>query len=165
MPSGQLIATDPAWIKADDEPFTVTVPPGSYPVQLSVVRFDDDPGHRRVAAARLAVREVPAESWEMALKAGQDPEDPPGGGFYGFSVDAGMGCFYDASAAASFAHLASDWLGQFDLPQMAFTAPAADPGSGANLIAYHSGWGDGSYPCGSDARPTGRSPASSRTCC
>lgn len=146
MPSGQLTATDPAWIKADDKPFTVTVPPGSYPVQLSVVRSDDDPEHRRVAAARLAVRDIPVESWEMALTAGQDPRALPDAEFYGFDVDAGMGCFYDASAAASFAHQPRGWLDQFDLPRLAFTAPASDPGSSANLIAYHSGWGDGSYP-------------------
>ena len=146
MPSGQLTAADPGWIRADGEPFTVTVPPGSYPVQLSVVRFDDNPEHRRVAAARLAVRDIPVESWEMALTAGQDPRALPDRGFYGFNVDAGMGCFYDASAAASFAHQPRGWLGQFDLRRLAFTAVASDPGSSANLIAYHSGWGDGSYP-------------------
>ncbi|HEX9039494.1 MAG TPA: DUF4241 domain-containing protein [Trebonia sp.] len=51
-----------------------------------------------------------------------------------------------ASAAAFFAHQPRGWLGQSGLPRLAFTAPASDPGSSANLIAYHSGRGDGSYP-------------------
>ncbi len=111
-----------------------------------MVRLGDDPEHRRVAAARLAVRDLPVESWEMALTTGQDPRALPDTGFYGFNGDAGMGCFYDTSAADFFAHQPRGWLGQSDLPRLAFTAPASDPGSSANLIAYHSGRGDGSYP-------------------
>jgi hypothetical protein len=65
----------------------------------------------------------------MALKAGQDPRGLPDREFYEFSVDAGMGRFYDASVAASFAHLAGDCLDQFHLPQMAFTGPASSPGA------------------------------------
>jgi hypothetical protein len=141
MPSGRLVAKDPAWIDANDQPFTVTVPPGEYPVRLSVVRFVDNPEHERVAAAKLAIRDNPAESWEMAVLPGQDPRLLGDREFYGFGVDAGMACFYDASTAAAFARLNRDnVLGD------AITAPISDLESGTNLITYHSGWGDGSYP-------------------
>ncbi len=141
MPSGRLVAKDPAWIDDRDQPFTVTVPPGAYPVRLSVVRFADNPEHKRVAAAKLVIRDEPAQSWEMALLPGQDPRTLTDTAFYGFGVDAGMGCFYDASAAAAFARLdRGNVLGD------AITSPMSDLESGTNLIAYHSGWGDGAYP-------------------
>lgn len=141
MPSGRLVAKDPAWIDDRDQPFTVTVPPGEYPVRLSVVRFADNPRHERVAAAKLVVRDEPARSWEMALLPGEDPRALTDTAFYGFGVDAGMGCFYDASATAAFARLdRGNVLGG------AITAPMSDLESGTNLIAYRSGWGDGAYP-------------------
>jgi hypothetical protein len=141
MPSGRLVAKDPAWIKDRDQPFTVTVAPGEYPVRLSVVRFADNQEHKRVAAAKLVIRDEPAQSWEMALLPGQDPRTLADTAFYGFGVDAGMGCFYDASATAAFARLdRGNVLGH------AITAPMSDLESGTNLIAYHSGWGDGAYP-------------------
>ena len=141
MPSGRLVAKDPAWIDDRDQPFTVTVPPGEYPVRLSVVRFADNQEHKRVAAVKLVIRDEPAQSWEMALLPGQDPRTLADTAFYGFGVDAGMGCFYDASATAAFARLdRGNVLGH------AITAPMSDLESGTNLIAYHSGWGDGAYP-------------------
>jgi len=91
MPSGRLAGTDPAWIDDRDQPFTVTVPPGEYPVRLSVVRFADNPEHRRVAAAKLVICDEPAQSWEIALLPGQDPRTLMDEHFYGFGVDAGMG--------------------------------------------------------------------------
>ena len=92
MPSGRLVATDPGWIDDRDQPFTVTVPPGEYPVRLSVARFADNPENKRVAAAKLVIRDEPAQSWEMALLPGQDPRTLMNREFYGFGVDAGMGC-------------------------------------------------------------------------
>ena len=86
----------------------------------------------------------------MALRAGWDTRVLPDGGFFGFGVDGGTGCFYDASGTATFG--SNEWLreldlaGEVDYTAAFFPAPVTDPGSGANLIAFHSGWGDGSYP-------------------
>lgn len=141
MPTGRLVAKDPAWIDDRDQPFTVTVPPGEYPVRLSVAQFADNPEHKRVAAANLVIRDEPAESWEMALLPGEDRRTLMDTEYYGFGVDAGMGCFYDASATLAFARLdRSNVLGD------AITSPMSDLESGTNLIAYESGWGDGAYP-------------------
>jgi len=141
MPSGRLVAKDPAWIDDRDQPFTVTIPPGEYPVRLSVVVFADNPEHKSVAAAKVVIRDEPAHSWEMALLPGEDLRTLQDMAFYGFGVDAGMACFYDASATPAFARLASG----FEFGD-AITSPTSDPESGTNLIAYDSGWGDGVYP-------------------
>jgi hypothetical protein len=119
----------------------VTVPPGQYPVLLSLVRWADDPQHQRVAAARLVIRDDPVASWELALRPGEDPRVIGDEGFFGFGVDAGMACFFDAVAAPAMDRLSETFtLGD------ATTAELSDPESGANLIAYESGWGDGCYP-------------------
>lgn len=139
MPTGRLIACDPTWTDWGD-PFVATAPPGDYPVSLSVVRFSDDPGHIRVAAAKLAIRDTPAASWELALLRGQDPRLLGDREYFGFGVDAGTGCFVDASAAGPLGELSEGFVLDGEYTEL------TDPESGANLIAYHSGWGDGSYP-------------------
>jgi uncharacterized protein DUF4241 len=141
MPSGRLIAADPAWIHADAQPFTATVAPGEYPVLLSLVRWADNPRHQRVAAAKLAIRGEPAASWELALLPGQDLRILGDGAFFGFGVDAGMGCFFDATAAPAMARHSPTFVLGDDT-----TGELSDPEAGANLIAFSSGWGDGAYP-------------------
>jgi hypothetical protein len=148
MPSGRLVATDPGWIDDDVEPFEITVAPGDYPVQLGILRFEDDPEHVRVTAAKLVISPDPVASWELALVPGQDPRMLGENEFYGFGVDTGTGCFFDAAARAAFEKILdvdSD-EGLVDDVMGARTAVVADPESGATLVAYASGWGDGSYP-------------------
>ncbi len=146
MPSGQLAAQDPNMLEFSDdvEPFEATVEPGSYPVELSVLRSDS--GHGTTIAARLVVRDEPVVRWEMALCPGQDPILLTDDRFYGFGVDAGMGCFYDFSALSGFPELTEEIVEDLtDTPlDQAFTL--IDPESGTNLIAYWSGFGDGAYP-------------------
>jgi hypothetical protein len=138
LPSGRLVAADPAWLRYDNEPFTVTVAPGTYPVTVSIATFVDDPEHRRIAAARLDVTDRRVVSRELALRDGQDPLDLGAGEFFGFGVDAGMACFVDAEAAARLPELDSD-LETFDTDSYAVV------GDGA-VVAWASGWGDGAYP-------------------
>lgn len=153
MPSGALIACDPGYLREQPaevvqtydyrqshHPFTETVPPGEYPVMLSRFRWLVGNGPR-VAAAKVWVGDGRVASWEMALRPGEDPRTLRDNEYFGFGVDWGTGCFYDASSAAALAPL----TGEFVLGgEMA--AELTDEKSGANLIAFESGWGDGSYP-------------------
>lgn len=110
--TGARLSYDGTW-PAEVTPYTVSISPGSYLVQVSQVRFFDNPDHTLVAAARLVVRDVPVQSWEMALQAGSDMRILPDRGLFGFDVDAGAGCFYDASGTATFN--ASEWLRELHL--------------------------------------------------
>lgn len=147
LTSGRVVAADPGWLDNRLEPFTATVAPGEYPVDLAVVRFADDPGHERVAAARLAVNADPVVSWEPALEPGQDPLLLGDGEFYGFGVDAGLACFVDADALAAMEGILEE---SFEDTFVGLTggsaAQVADPASGATLVGFSSGWGDGAYP-------------------
>ena len=152
MPSGRFIAADPGWINAECQPFTPAVPPGEYPVLVSVVRWVDHP-EKRVAAAKLAICGDPVTSWELALLPGRDPRTLPDEDVFGFGVDTGTACFFDAVAvpamARTFSHDTWDdigWRVLMDILGDDETGELTDPDSGANLIAFSTGWGDGCYP-------------------
>ncbi|WP_020121019.1 DUF4241 domain-containing protein [Streptomyces canus] len=158
LPTGRVVACDPfVYLGSGDiEPFTVSVPPGRYRVEAAVAtlgRPDEPPAdkpHLRVAAARLVIRDEPTATWELALSPEQDLAELKDDEFFGYGVDAGTGCFYDAAAEEAFpeaqedegplwdAFEDSDWSGGPHL----VTAPS----TGHTLAAFTSGWGDGFYP-------------------
>jgi len=152
MPSGALIACDPGYLyeppglvetyayQQSHQPFSATAAPGEYPVMLSAFRWLAGSGPIE-AAVKAWVGDGQVTSWEMALRPGEDLRTLPDDGFFGFGVDSGTGCFYDASAAPALAPLAEGFVLGHET-----TAEITDQESGANLIAFHSGWGDGSYP-------------------
>ena len=158
LPTGRVVACDPfVYLGTGDiEPFTVTVAPGRYRVEAAVAtltRPDEAPSdrpHRRVAAARLVVRDEPTVSWELALRPGQDPADLGDDEFYGYGVDAGTGCFYDAAAEQGFPEAEEDegplWDAFEDSDWSEGPHLIRSPGTGHTLAAFTSGWGDGAYP-------------------
>ncbi|WP_343951021.1 DUF4241 domain-containing protein [Nonomuraea longicatena] len=142
VPTGELVACDPYTV-SDAKPFAVRVPPGHYPVMLTVVG-EGAPAQGRVAAAWLVIDDAPVISWELATRPGEDVRTLPDGEAFCFAVDTGMACFVDRAAADGLAY-----LGEPDsrLPEVRdHVAEVDEPASGANLIAFTSGWGDGAYP-------------------
>ncbi|MEU5044205.1 DUF4241 domain-containing protein [Streptomyces griseorubiginosus] len=158
LPTGQVVASDPfVYLGSGDiEPFTVSVPPGRYRVEAAVAtlgRPDEPPAdrpHLRVAAARLVIRAEPTTSWELALRPDQDPAELGDDEFYGYGVDAGTGCFYDAAAEEAFPEAQEDEGPLWDAFENSDWSPGphlvTSPSTGHTLVAFTSGWGDGFYP-------------------
>ncbi len=168
LATGRLVACDPfsaSSLAEDTAAFTVTMPPGRYPVTLSRARVDKptDPeipaGLSLVAAARLTIRDEPVTRWELALRPGQDLAGlEPGGfwGFYGFGVDSGAGAFLDLSALAELSRLGEPgprmWQPRgLDEVKSALLADqmvdlVVDRAAELNVVIFLCAMGDGGYP-------------------
>ncbi|MEV0830113.1 DUF4241 domain-containing protein [Nonomuraea rubra] len=145
LPTGSLIAADPFYLD-DSAPFTVTVAPGDYAVLIATMRWEGTAWEGETPAAMVRILDQPTASWELALLPGEDVRLLGDGEFYGFGVDAGMGCFLDASGRDEFAKLIEQWEEKPNPEVDLLAAEVHAPETGTNLIAYQSGWGDGSYP-------------------
>lgn len=110
------------------------------------MRWEGQDREGETPAAMLRVLDKPAVSWELALRPGQDARLLGAGEFYGFGVDTATACFVDASARDTLAKLYEQQQteGSRGEPDV-HSCTVSDPLSGANLIAYPSGRGDGSY--------------------
>jgi hypothetical protein len=148
LATGQVVAVDPAYFGSFDEawPVVAQVPPGTYPVLLSVVALPStgrtDLPRRRVTAATLKISDNPVARWSW-VDEGSD------GKVVGVGVDAGTACFYDASKRESLALLSGDEdrvdaaIGEAHAAGFA-AIPDASGGTAAVFISC--GMGDGFYP-------------------
>jgi hypothetical protein len=156
MPTGQVVGCDALTTGGWAEPFTVSVPAGTYPLRawVAVLYTGGAEWQRRVAALQLVVTGEPAARWEMALVSGQDPSTLGDGEFYGYGVDAGTGTLADVVALRALADWDYERLDDVYIPAQYPLAPVpggiisavTDEPSGANVVAVSSGWGDGAYP-------------------
>lgn len=98
--------------------------------------------------------------WEPALVDGQELEHLGAEEYFGYPVDAGVGCFMDADAATAMAereaHHAENGDDDFNYYDSVLAEEMGDDdivdhyplgeGTANNLIIVRSGWGDGLYP-------------------
>lgn len=156
-PTGRIVACDPLYCIGAPA-FAREVPPGRYPVLLALAQFAQD-GDKRIAAAMLSLLDVTPVRWELAEFAHEhtgsrdEADDPQLAGSY--CVDSALGGFMDEAAIRALQkHIAAeddedyllerlyalDWTGSaewFDIP--------LDEDTGANMLLFASGWGDGTY--------------------
>jgi hypothetical protein len=157
LTSGRIVACDPL-VQFDRAAFERTVAArGACAVEVLRERAS------RPALAVLWLRERAACAadtlrWELALMPGEAMADLGEDDFFGYPVDAGMGCFMDAEAAQAMAererrgaddphfnyydNVMADELGEEDI---ADHYPLGE-GTPNNIVMFASGWGDGSYP-------------------
>ena len=87
--SGRILIGDPlTGALAGEAALARQVPPGRYPVLLSVIAAS--PADHRVAAAKLVIRDAPVVRWEPALFEGQEPDAER---LPCYGVDSGTGVF------------------------------------------------------------------------
>ena len=150
VPSRRIIACDPGSFQFEENqrPFHRTVPPGTYPTTTGLVqsgRFEI-PAYFMVEFTR-----EPEVSWMLATRCSTGPVAAKSADHF---VDSGCSCFMDAEAALQTA--AAGWeeriyrgrlLGVMlkRLPPRPWAEIVLDSGTGANLVACTSGYGDGSY--------------------
>lgn len=167
LPSGKLVACDPFVFLQESDNAYVPVPPGRYPVSVTLadVSKNLDRGEIREAYATVRIADG-AEAYRCALplvRDGESREPLPDDEFIGFAVDAGTACFVDDAVVAGCMPPGVDWhetlfdngrddswFEQMDDPNHIrfglanITLPLAQ--NGENIIIIHSGWGDGYYP-------------------
>ena len=148
LPTGQLIAVDPSWLyrgpRPDTVPFTVSAPPGHYPLTLGLAVGPRSTG-TLVAAAKLTIRDEPVATWEMALRPGEDTATLPPNHFFGVGVDVATIVLFDAVELPEMVSLTNAGSTAFDLVDQRHTTGSVEL-SQANTIAFQTGLGDGGYP-------------------
>ena len=138
---GQIVASDPL-VHSEQRPFARGFPPGAHPVEVLVTRERKD---ERVALARIVFAPGVPVSFELATRGDEDLRALSPGQRFAYGVDAGTGCF---SAAGAQDEVDSDaMLADLEAHQR-FTwswATALPSAGGHRMIAFSSGYGDGTY--------------------
>ena len=101
FPTGQIFACDPLVELEDTPPFIQTIPAGTYPVKICVVpseQYGD-----RYACVKVEVSQEKPVRYELGMTGKEDLEEELGeDDYFGFGVDAGMGCIADIQTQAAF---------------------------------------------------------------
>ena len=168
FPSGTIFACDPLVELEDTPPFIQTIPAGTYPVKICVVpseKYGD-----RYACVKVEVSREKPVRYELGMTGKEDLDEELGEDeYFGFGVDAGMGCVADIQTQAAFK---TYWAKRLEedpdidpyndlfcdlLEENAKACPKYQlshgdwinwtvPDTDCNLPIFASGWGDGYYP-------------------
>jgi hypothetical protein len=163
VPSGQLGASDP-FVNLPRS-FAVTVPPGSYPVSVTIADVSEEQDGSHPRETYLSVVLAPGEPTraERLRPTGADP-DAGEDATFGVSVNAGTVAFVDREAVKPGmpddegdwyddvfdSEEPDSWFELMDAPEHLragcanITLPRAT--AGENVVLAHSGWGDGFFP-------------------
>lgn len=154
VPSGRIVACDP-FVYPDALPFTKQIKPGLYPVILSIA-CNHKSGDERVALAMLRIRASRPQKWEVAVTPEEDLSKLTEDEYYGYPVDAGLGCFMSEEASCVLTQKMDENVNYYEyiVNEMEkvyiHTRDWVDwtlDDSGLNAVIFSSGFGDGCYAC------------------
>jgi hypothetical protein len=154
LTSGRIVAADPL-AQPDRPALARTVAPGDYPVTLYQA-------FGRIAAASMRFAEGKPDHWELAVLPGQDLATLKDDEFFGYPVDAGLGCYMDADTLALIEEREAQVQAQkpdadinyyddvlaadLDANKGHYALHRPMAGKRGNVAVFWSGWGDGFYP-------------------
>lgn len=167
-PTGKIFACDPLIEMEDSLPFIQTIPAGTYPIKICVVPSEEY--GNRYACAKLEISNEKPMRYEMGMVGEENLyEDLDDDSYFGFGVDAGMGCIADIQFQIAFKEY---WAKRLEkdpdidpyndlfcelLEENAKSHPKYQeshgdwlnwtiPNTNYNIPIFSSGWGDGYYP-------------------
>ena len=167
FPTGTIFACDPMVELEDTQPFIQTIPAGIYPVKICVVpseKYGD-----RYACVKVEVSREKPVRYELGMTGKENlDEELSEDDYFGFGVDAGMGCVADIQTQAAFKtywakrleedpdidpynDLFCDLLEENAKAHPKYQSSYGDwlnwtvPETDCNLPIFASGWGDGYY--------------------
>ncbi|PSK94972.1 DUF4241 domain-containing protein [Taibaiella chishuiensis] len=164
LPTGKLVVRDPlVTLNAGATPYLTEAPKGTFPVTIAVVKSASW-GDRYAAVKVTFTAEKPAV-YREALVGMENLEGLKDGDFFGFGVDAGLGCIADVEALPYFDKFFEEqqientyddyFAGLFE---QSFQANPRNqrkggdwinwqiPGTDYRIPMFASGFGDGVYP-------------------
>ena len=169
LPSGEILACDPLVDLEDAKTFIQRVSIGKYPVKISVVPSEEYGD--RYACVKVEFSKNKPVVYELAITGVEENMDEANEDeFYGFGVDAGMGCVVDKKtqeeyikyweklveeeeADNPFDDIFDDLLAESAKKYPKYQREYGDwanwtiPNTDVNIPIFASGWGDGYYPC------------------
>ncbi|WP_265132478.1 DUF4241 domain-containing protein [Chryseobacterium oranimense] len=95
LPSGKILVRDPlVFLNAGEKPYFVQAPKGNFPVKIAVVKSEE--WGDRYAAVKVEFTKEKPVLYREALIGIENLEGLNEGDYFGFMVDAGLGCITDA---------------------------------------------------------------------
>lgn len=164
LPSGKIVVRDPlVYLSSDEKPYFIQAPKGNFPVTVAVVKSED--WGDRYAVVKVEFNKEKPVLYREALIGIEDLEDVTEDDFFGFSVDAGLGCITDAEvlpfvdqfvAETEVDNVYDDYFaGIFAQSYRDYPNNQRDAGDWINwtvpntdyqIPMFTSGFGDGGYP-------------------
>ena len=153
LPSGSVVACD-ALFDPLGKPFDVQLPPGRYPVVVSIAKIEHD-RDERIACAMLRISKNKPVRWVMATTADQDTTQIPEDHIFGYPVETGTGCFMSIEAAhwlnekmnkdQNYSEYLMERMQENYTHTRDWADVKLDPESGLNIVIFSTGLGDGLY--------------------
>ena len=169
LPTGEILTCDPLVELGEAKTYIQKTPVGKFPVKIAVVPSEDYGD--RYACVKVEFSKNTPVVYELAVTGEEEKMDEAAEDeYYGFGVDAGMGCVADKKSQDEYIkywnNLEED--GEADNPyddifeelleESAQQFPKYQrtggdwanwtiPGTELNIPIFASGWGDGDYPC------------------
>lgn len=169
LPTGEILACDPLVELGEAKTYIQKTPVGKFPVKIAVVPSEDYGD--RYACVKVEFSKNTPVVYELAVTGEEEKMDEAAEDeYYGFGVDAGMGCVADKKSQDEyikywnkleedgeadnpyddiFEELLEESAQQFPKYQRTGGdwANWTIPGTELNIPIFASGWGDGDYPC------------------
>ncbi len=164
LPSGKVVVRDPlVYLSADEKPYLVQAPKGNFPVTVAVAKSEE--WGERYAVVKVEFTKEKPVVYREALIGIEELEGVTADDYFGFPVDAGLGCIADVEALPYFDKYLSElnvdnvyddyFAGLFAQSYRENPKNQREAGDWINwtvpntdyqIPMFASGFGDGSYP-------------------